>query len=344
VARTRPTSADVARLAGVSRTTVSFVLNEREGIRVSPATRERVFDAARQLGYHADAAAGQLARGDSLTIGLFLPLDELQIASDALLPLLVRGLGEVARGANYQVLIESLAPVPGGYRRLLRSRRVDGLVVSGPLIADGELSGLVEDGFPVVVHGHAAAGTGPSVDVDNVASARAAVRHLVENGHTSIAMITNAPVTYASAQERLDGYKLALADAGIEFDPGLVAEGAFVAESGQSAMAALLERCRFTAVFVASDALALGAMAAARAVNLRIPEDVSIAGFDDIPLAAYFDPPLTTVNVPAYSLGLTAGRLLLTQIKGEPVPARTLLETELRVRQSVGHRDKPTPG
>jgi DNA-binding LacI/PurR family transcriptional regulator len=85
-------------------------------------------------------------------------------------------------------------------------------------------------------------------------------------------------------------------------------------------------------------------MAAARAVNLRIPEDVSIAGFDDIPLAAYFDPPLTTVNVPAYSLGLTAGRLLLTQIKGEPVPARTLLETELRVRQSVGHRDKPTPG
>jgi DNA-binding LacI/PurR family transcriptional regulator len=331
-------------MAGVSRTTVSFVLNEREGIRVSTATRERVLEAARQLGYHPDAAAGQLARGDSLTIGFVLPLDELHIASDALLPLVVRGLGEAARGANYQVLIESVTPAPGGYRRLLRSRRVDGLIVSGPLVADGELSGVVEDGFPVVVHGHAPDGIAPSVDVDNVTAARTAVRHLVENGHTSIAMITNAPLVYTSARERLEGYKLALAEAGIAFDPVLVAEGAFLAESGRRAMAMLLQRYRFTAVFAAGDALALGAMAAIRAAEKRIPDDISIAGFDDIPLAAYFDPPLTTVTVPAFDLGLTAGRLLLAQIKGEPVPGRTLLETELKIRRSVGYREKPIPG
>jgi LacI family transcriptional regulator len=101
-------------------------------------------------------------------------------------------------------------------------------------------------------------------------------------------------------------------------------------------MAMLLERRPFTAVFVASDVLALGAMGAIRANRLRIPADVSLVGFDDIPLAAYFDPPLTTVSIPAYDLGKTAGNLLLAQIRGEPVPQRTLLDTDLKVRESVG--------
>jgi DNA-binding LacI/PurR family transcriptional regulator len=340
MSRTRAKSADVARLAGVSRTTVSFVLNGRKDIRISQATRERVLEAAERLGYQADAAAGQLARGDSLTIGLFLRMDASHIASDTLLPQIVQGLGEAARGANYQVLIESMPPAPGGYRRLLQSRRVDGLIVSGPLVEDGELYSVYDDGFPIVVQGHAVNPTVPSVDVDNVEGARAAVAHLVANGHTSIAMITNAPLTYVSAKERVDGYKLALQDAGIEFAPGLVAEGSFLAESGQTAMALLLESRHFTAVFIASDAVALGAMSAIRAAHLRIPEDISIVGFDDIPLAAHFDPPLTTVSVPAYNLGVTAGNVLLAQIKGEPVPQRSLLGTALQVRQSVAPKDR----
>jgi LacI family repressor for deo operon, udp, cdd, tsx, nupC, and nupG len=122
----------------------------------------------------------------------------------------------------------------------------------------------------------------------------------------------------------------------VEFDPRLVAEGAFVAQSGFEAMASLLEKRMFTAAFVASDVLALGAMGAIRAKGMRIPVDVSLVGFDDIPLAAYFDPPLTTVSIPAYELGRTAGNLLLAQIRGEPVPQRTLLDTELKVRESVG--------
>jgi DNA-binding LacI/PurR family transcriptional regulator len=340
--RPRPTSADVARLAGVSRTTVSFVLNGRQDIRIRPATRERVLEAANRLGYHPDAAAGQLARGDSLTIGLVLHMDASQIASDALLPLMLRGLGDAARGANYQVLIESLPPEPGGYRRLLQSRRVDGLIVSGPIIEDGELRGVYDDGFPVVVHGHAANQSLPSVDIDNVEAAQAAVGHLIANGHTSIAMITNAPVTYTSARERVEGYKLALQGAGIEFDPGLVAEGAIVAASGQAAMEALLQSRQFTAAFVASDSLAMGAMNAVRTSRLKVPDDISIVGFDDIPLAAHFDPPLTTVCVPAYNLGVMTGNVLLAQIKGEPVPQRSLLGTELQVRQSVARRDGST--
>jgi LacI family transcriptional regulator len=149
-------------------------------------------------------------------------------------------------------------------------------------------------------------------------------------------MITNAPLKYTSAAERLTGYHLALAEAGIEFDPRLIAEGAFVAQSGFEAMVRLLEKRPFTAVFVASDVVALGAMGAIRVTHLRIPADISVVGFDDIPLAAYFDPPLTTVRIPAYDLGRTAGNLLLAQIRGEPVPQRTMLDTEFKVRESVG--------
>ena len=336
MARSRPTSTDVARLAGVSRTTVSFVLNERDDMAISAATRNRVLDAANALGYQPNASARQLAGGASLTIGLVLRQEPAQVASDALLPQTVQGLGDAARGADYQVLVESLPPTPGGYRRLLHSRRVDGLIISGPLADDVELRRVFEDGFPIVLQGHVTTLDAPSVDVDNVAGAEAAVSHLIECGHKSIAMITNAPLTYTSASERLDGYRLALQEAGIEFDLGLVAEGAFVAQSGFTAMTTLLGGNSFTAVFVASDVLALGAMGAVRAAGLRIPSDISIVGFDDIPLAAYFDPPLTTVSVPAYALGKTAGNLLLAQIRGEPVPGRTLLDTELKVRESVG--------
>lgn len=336
MARSRPTSTDVARLAGVSRTTVSFVLNGRDDMAISPATRDRVLEASSALGYQPNASASQLARGASLTIGLVLRQEPSQVASDALLPQTVQGLGDAARGAGYQVLVESLPPVPGGYRQLLHSRRVDGLIVSGPLADDVELRRVHDDGFPIVLQGHVPTLNAPSADVDNVAGARAAVSHLIERGHTRIAMITNAPLTYTSASERLDGYRLALQEAGIGFDPRLVAEGAFVAQSGFAAMTTLLAGHSFTAVFVASDVLALGAMGAVRAHGLRIPSDISIVGFDDIPLAAYFDPPLTTVSVPAYALGKTAGNLLLAQIRGEPVPGRTLLDTELKVRESVG--------
>jgi DNA-binding LacI/PurR family transcriptional regulator len=169
LARSRPTSVDVARLAGVSRTTVSFVLNGREDMSISPATRSRVMEAATALGYQPNAPASQLARGSSLTIGLVLRQDPGQVASDALLPQTVQGLGDAAREAGFQVLVESLPPIPGGYRRLLQSRRVDGLVVSGPLADDNELRRILDDGFPIVLQGHVASLDSPSVDVDNVA-------------------------------------------------------------------------------------------------------------------------------------------------------------------------------
>jgi DNA-binding LacI/PurR family transcriptional regulator len=338
----RATSADVAARAGVSRTTVSFVLNDRPGANISSATRERVFAAATELGYHAHASARTLAGGKSHTLGLVLRQSAEQVAADQLLAETLRGLVTAARAATYRVLVEPLMPGDGVFIDLLRSRRADGLVISGPRVDDPGLSDLTSDGFPIVLQGSLAGVDIPSVDVDNMTAARGAVEYLLGRGHRRIACITNAPLEYTAARERLDGYRAAIEANGIGYNESLVVQAAFDAASGSRAMTELLARTSFDAVFVASDVVALGAIAALRRAGLRVPTDVSIVGFDDIALAAFFDPPLTTVHVPAYDLGLAAGRALLDRIGGRPVPSRTLLPTELVVRSSTADRRVPS--
>jgi DNA-binding LacI/PurR family transcriptional regulator len=331
----RPTSKDVAALAGVSPTTVSFVLNERAGANISPETRRRVLAAAGQLGYQPHAAARGLAGGRSHTIGLVLRQSAEQVAEDALLAETLRGISGAARAAGFRVLVE---PFGDGatYGDLLRARRADGIIVSGPRDDDPELAELAALGAPVVLQGSAPKFGLPSVDVDNVAASVEAVRHLIAYGHRRIACITNAPMRYTAAQDRLEGYRLALAEAGIRYDRRLVHEADFGAASGRQAMAELLDRGTFTAAFVASDVVAFGAIAALREAGLRVPDDVSVVGFDDIPLAGYFDPPMTTVRLPAHDLGRAVGVALLDRIAGRAVQARTVLATELVIRSSTG--------
>ena len=346
----RPKSKDVAALAGVSTTTVSFVLNERAGAAISPATRDRVLAAAAQLGYHPHASARGLARGRSHTLGLVVRQSPVQVAEDALLAETLRGLSAAARAAQYRVLVEPLGARDGTYAELIRSRGTDGLVVSGPRVDDEELGALARDGAPVVIQGSLPGAGIPSVDVDNVGAARKATAHLIELGHTVIGCITNAPFLYGSARERRDGYRKALEEAGIAVDESLVIEANFDAASGRRAMSRLLHRNDLTAVFAASDVVAFGAMAAIREAGLRVPEDIAVVGFDDIPLAAYFDPPLTTVHLPAHDLGRAAGVALLDRINGRDVETRTVLPTALVVRSSTApppptgrSRDGPEP-
>jgi DNA-binding LacI/PurR family transcriptional regulator len=334
----RPTSADVAAAAGVSRTTVSFVLNERAGVKIPDETRRRVLAAAAQLDYHPNSVARQLAGGASRALGLVLRQTPEQVANDGVLAETLRGLSTAARAANHRVLVETLAPGDGHYANLLRSGRTDGLIVSGPRYDDEELVELVRDGFPVVIQGSLPGLDVPSVDVDNEAGARLAVEHLLALGHRRIACITNAPLAYTAASERLTGYREALAAAGLADDPDLIAEGAFDAPSGHRAMAEILARTTPDAIFVASDVVAIGAIAGLRDAGLSVPRDISVVGFDAIPLAAYLDPPLTTIRLPAYDLGLAAGRAILERIAGRPVAARTLLPTELIVRASTAQR------
>lgn len=328
----------MAAMAHVSRTTVSFVLNERAGIKIPDETRRRVLDAAATLDYHPNSVARQLARGASRTIGLVLRQSPEQVANDGLLAETLRGLADAARAAEHRVLVETLVPGEGRYANLVRSGRTDGLIVSGPRYDDEELVELARDGFPVVIQGSLPGLDVPSVDVDNEAGARLAVEHLLALGHRRIACITNAPLAYTAASERLAGYREALAAAGVAEAPELVAEGSFDAPSGHQAMSEMLARTTPDAVFVASDVVAIGAIAGLREAGLAVPGDVSVVGFDAIPLAAYLDPPLTTISLPAYDLGRAAGRALLDRIAGRPVAGRTLLPTELIVRASTAPR------
>ena len=333
----RPTSKDVATLAGVSRTTVSFVMNDRSDVKIPEETRRRVRDAARELGYHPHASARRLAGGRTHVLALVLRQSPEQVAGDAVLAETLRGLAAAARTGGFRVMVEPFAlddPMVT-YTALLRAQHADGLVISGPRVDDPSLAELVRDGFPIVLQGALPNIDAPSVDVDNVAGARGAVEHLISLGHRRIACITNAPLVYTAAQERLDGYRLAMEAAGLDAAPELVAEGAFDAPSGHAAMAQLLARTAFDAAFVASDVVALGAIGALREAGRRVPDDVSIVGFDDIPLAAYFDPPLTTVRLPAFELGQAAGRALLERIANARSRTRTLLPTELIVRAST---------
>jgi DNA-binding LacI/PurR family transcriptional regulator len=333
----RPTSADVASLAGVSRTTVSFVLNERTDVQIPEDTRQRVREAAAELDYHPHAPARQLAQRATRTLGFVLRQSPEQVAGDALLAETLRGISSAAHQAGYRVLVEAILPRNGhSYATLLRSAEADGLVLSGPRSDDRELSDLVRDGLPVVIQGRLPNLDVPSVDIDNVHGARSAVEHLVALGHRRIAHITNAPLAYTSAIDRLAGYRAALEEAGIAYDEKLIALAAFDPASGRLAMRELLKRTAndFTAVFVASDVVAVGAIGALREAGRHVPADVAVVGFDDIPLAGFVEPSLTTVRVPAHELGQAAGRALLDRLANKRVERRTLLPTELVVRRS----------
>jgi LacI family transcriptional regulator len=243
----------------------------------------------------------------------------------------------VARSSGFRVLVESVEDItrPNAYIELVWEQRIDGLILSGPRSDDEQLPKLRKEGFPVVLLGQLPGSGFPSVDVDNISGAKKAVEHLIMLGHQRIGIITNAPPQYTGCAHRLEGYKKALFEHGLPYDEELVRYGDFTEESGYKAMKEMLQLSP-TAVFVASDLVAFGALAAIRELGLSIPQDVAVVGFDDVRLARYINPPLTTVRLPAYELGASAADMLVKIIKGEEYEERLLLPTELVIRESCG--------
>ena len=338
----RVTSRDVAARAGVSRTTVSFVLNDVPGVNISQETRNRVLQAAQELGYVPDAAARSLASRRTNTLGLVLVRNQSHIAVDAFLPQVIHGLGESTRQAGFHLLLEPVEDIshPDAYIHLVRAKHIDGIVLSGPRSDDEELASLISEGFPVVLLGQLPDKPACFVDVDNRGAAREGVEHLIHLGHQRIGCITNAPPEYTGGVDRLAGYHDALQAAGLPYEEALVRFGDFVPESGYEAARSLLQETPPpTALFVASDVVAFGAMAAVRECGLSIPDDLALVGFDDVPLARYIDPPLTTVRLPAAELGRQAGRMIISLIQNGEVASENrnvILDTELIVRASCG--------
>jgi LacI family transcriptional regulator len=323
----------------VSRTTVSFVLNDVPGVKISPETRQRVLEAARELDYYPTAAARSLASGKTHRVGLILGEGQDRLGADAFLPTFLQGITASLHRRGYLLVVQLAEDVPTheAYARLIREQQVDGLILSGPRSDDPLLPQLAEEGYPLLLHGRASGYELPCVDVDNRAGAYQAVSHLIGLGHRRVGFISNAPLSYAGTQERFAGYRLALSEHDIPYDPSLVGTAAFLPEAGLAAMQQLLNLSqRPSAVFAASDVVALGAMTAIHSAKLDIPDDIAVVGFDDIFLAAHAYPPLTTVRVPAYGLGWTAAEVLIALIEGDEEVSSVTLETELVIRDSCG--------
>ncbi len=322
---------DIARETGVSYSTVSRVLSGFEFVK--DETRQRVLEAAQRLGYVANVGARSLAGGKTHIIGLLVPgLDNSYIGEVA------RGIDQELSSLNYNLMLYTTHQQCGkeaAHVRAIANGLTDGLIVAVPLVTD-YLHELQVQGLPyVLVDQSDPSGQSWTVDATNRQGAYEATAYLISLGHRRIGLITGM-MQIASARERLEGYQAALADHGIAFDPELVTQGDFWQPMGYQAASVLLDlEHPPTAIFASSDLSAFGAMQAIHQRGLRIPEDISVIGFDDIPQALLVHPKLTTVRQPLEEMGRMAVRMLLEQIENPSLPARRVtLSTQLIVRDS----------
>ncbi len=328
------TISDIAREAKVSKSTVSRVLNGTTA--VHPAKRRSVLEATEKLGFKPNVVARSLARGRSMTIGVLTQ----NIGSpfyDAVSQGLIAGLSGTGYSPIFvdgqwdeEVEIEAVGALLG--------RRVDGLVLIGGKAPGPELEELCGRLPTILVARKMRTDRHCCIFTDNVEGGYRATKHLIDRGHREIAIIQGIE-DHPDAIDRYEGYRRALAEAGIAMDPGLVLAGDFTGEAGVAGVEKLLASGRsFTAVFTANDITAFGARLALYRKGIRVPEDVSLVGFDDQLEAAFMAPPLTTVRQPAREMGLEASRGLLRLIEGEAFASRTL-SGALLIRESVVRRE-----
>jgi LacI family transcriptional regulator len=328
----RPTIYDVARLAGVSTATVSRSLNGTG--QIAPGTRAAIDAAVEQLGYRPNTIARSLVTKSTQTIALLLP-----DITNPFYAALVSGIQQRALEAGYTMLLCTTEGDPEReeqYLSVLRAKQVDGALVDGLVLPPDRVARFVADGFPIVcLDRDVDSASVPLVQVDNRLGAKLATEHLLSLGHTRVAHVAGAPELGISEQ-RVAGYREALAEAGIEPDPALVAVGSFTVEGGYEAAKSLLADGSPTAVFAANDLSAIGVLNAIAESGRRVPADVSVVGFDDLHLSAYTTPPLTTIHQPALEIAERAMQLLLDLSNGRKVRRlRHVLEPALVVRGST---------
>ncbi len=333
----------VARAAGVSTATVSRALNG--SAQVAERTRHRITEAIADLGYQPNHVARSLVLKATHTIAVMLP-----DITNPFFPSLVKGVQLAADEEGYAVLLAHTGGDPAkeeSYFQVLRGQQVDGVLLVGLVSAPESLKGLVGHGLPVVTLDRPVDLPGSAtVRVDHKAGGRIATEHLLELGHRRIAHISG-PKGLGVSQQRLDGYRRALTSRGVSFDESLVAEGDFSEDGGYRGVQELLRmRGRFTALFAANDLSAIGAMTALREHDMRVPDEVSVVGFDDIHLASYTSPKLTTVRQPIYDMGRAAAKLLIDarRKKLSLKDKNEIFDGELVVRESTGPVWRKTRG
>ncbi|AEG15214.1 LacI family transcriptional regulator [Desulfofundulus sp. TPOSR] len=328
---------DIARKAGVSYATVSRALNNRP--EVSEKTRREIQRLAAEMGYKPNAIARGLVTRETLTLGLVIP-----DITNPFFPEVARGVEEAASEAGYSVFLCNTnwdVDKERTYIELLEEKRVDGLILASVTEDEGYLAELLSRKTPVVLINRILDQVDTNyVAIDNVKGAQQAVEHLISLGHRRIAYVGGLEHV-ESTTERLHGYRLALAINNIPFEEELVRYGSFKKESGyENALSLLSLPEPPTAIFAANDILALGVIQAIKERGLKVPENVAVVGFDDIPFAAYAEVNLTTVAQPKYTMGEMAAKILIDEIRKGPSPEKKhiVLPPTLVIRASSGGR------
>lgn len=332
----QPTQSDVARLAGVSRATVSYVVNGlTDGtISITEETRLRVLKAVEELGYHPDAMAQSLRSGVTNTVGLLIPdmhnPHYWQIA---------QGVEQEVQNEGYDLLLTSTSLDPDRELHTIRAlsrRRIDGLILllTYPSQIQNEMEKMARHRKALTVINGDRWNT-DSVGTSYRACAEQMMTHLLELGHRRIGLVYGV-AHYALGVDRLEAYRYVLEEAGLPIDDSLIEHCGTTLEEGYQAATRLLAR-RVTAILVINDLLALGALRAAADAGLNVPGDVSVASFDDISMAAYLNPPLTTVQLDAEQLGRSAARLIFNRLHNPKLPIQKVhIPSQLVVRGSTG--------
>ena len=333
---------DVAREAGVSVATVSRVLNDSGP--VSEVTRRRIREVASRMRYVPDSAARSLITRRSTTLGVLLPDLYGEFFSEV-----IRGIDQSAQRSGYHLLVSGSHNDKGEIEAALRAMRgrVDGLIVMSPDIDSAALVANLPASSPVVLLNCMVEGDDfDSLTIDNYGGAHAMVRHLFASGHQRIAFIKGAERNHDAA-ERLRGYRAAHQEAGVRANGALELDGDFTESGGHDAARRMLSmQSRPTAVFAANDSMAIGALSAFRDAGVRVPDDIAVVGFDDIPIARYMSPPLTSVRVSISEMGAQAVRMLLHAVEQENRHAKQqdTLPTALVIRASCGGQARPDQG
>lgn len=324
---------DVAREAGVSHATVSRAL--RSSPLISPTTTELVRTVADKMGYSVNAVARSLVTGRTYTIGVVVTS-----IADPFVGGVIAGVEAFAKERGYSTILATCHADPEVEKRMvasLRERAVDGILVTSSRVGEEYSSLLAQIKVPIVLLNNQRPGDYTySVTIDNAGSAQRAVEHLIALGHRRIAYIGHAS-GYASDRDRRLGYETALREAGLPIEPAWILAADSSPESGAQAAARLHSILpRPTAIFCYNDLTALGVLAYAREHGLRVPQDWSVVGFDDLFLSQHLYPPLTTVRQPMLEMGREAAAVLLGLIHGEETTTRLQMPGELVIRQSTG--------
>jgi LacI family transcriptional regulator len=337
--RKKPTQGDVARLAEVSQAAVSYVLTNSPAVNLPAETRQRVLDAARELGYVPNSAARSLRTRKSATIANAIP-----DITNPYYPWLERGIQDVTDAAEYDLIVYNTDGDAEKERKVLlsaRQGRVDGLIMTPFHLTPADYEPLVHAGVIVVIlgrvdHDWAAVGI-DNLSIDNVAAGRTAVEHLLNAGHTRVAMIAGVAGT-PPREGRVLGYRAALAAHNVAVEEQLIRAGEFTEQGGYQGTQELLRLSpRPTGIFAANDLMAIGALQALREEGISVPGEMAIVGFDDISAASLVHPALTTVAQFPHGLGRRAAELLFDRLSGRVAGPGRFIEMpfELIVRESA---------